>query len=165
MATEIKIPKLYRTETLDICGNKIKIKGYRGNDYAHVRTLEKIQNSASMSLIKIGKLDESTKDKKENSEWTDKEIEELKRLNDKFIDLKSEAKKIVSFLAQRGIKRFFYPGLNTEEIDKKPDIELDDVDITRIHKAMAKLSSDSPDTAGDVKGKGKSGKKSASKKK
>ncbi len=163
MATEIKIPKLYRTETLDICGNKIEIKGYRGNDYAHVRTLEKIQNSASMSLIKIGNLDKSTKDKKKNSEWTDEEIEELKILQDKYVDLKSEAKKIVSFLAQRGIKRFYYPRLKTEEIDKKPDIELDDVDITRIHKAMAKLSSDNPDTAGDAKGK--PGKKSASKKK
>lgn len=160
MNTEIEIPKLYRTETLDINGNKVEIKGYRGNDYAHVRTLEKIGTRVSELSIKLNRLTTNKTEDTTDSDWSKDELKELNKLQNEMIDIKADMQKIVYILAQRGIKRFYYPGLNTGEIDKKPDIEVDEVDITRIHQVMAKISSDNPDFKGDVKGKaGKKGRK------
>ena len=161
MNTEIEIPKLYRTETLEINGNKVEIKGYRGNDYIQARVLERQMikiNKLQMKLTKLSsdRLKENeaqgneekevkeTKDEEEEEEikinWKDNDIENLATLNEQMLDIRNDIEDIIYKLAQRGLKRFYYPGLSTKEIDNLEDIEVDEVTITEVHKAMARLS-------------------------
>ena len=147
--TEIKIPKLFKTETININGHDVEIKGLRGNDYALTLLLDKIQNRIAVLSIKLNKL---TKGKENDFDYSDEEFAEFLELKEKIEDIKEkEVRPLIEKLGQRGIKRAFYPDLNTDEIDKIPDNELDPITVRTVFNLMNQISysSSKPSEEGD----------------
>lgn len=156
-----KIPdQLYRTKELTLGnGEKVQIKGHRGGDYPLLKKLSKVERDAMKLSIKLSQLtttqnDEGLTINKLDSDLTDKEIDQLLDLRAKIEDLQDETRPLINKLAQRGVKRFYYPGKKTEEIDKIEDIELNMGEALSIHQAMNEL--DNPLSPNSVDDQGKS---------
>ncbi len=136
--SEVKIPKLFRTETINLNGNEIEVKGFRGNDYALTRSLDKIGNRVVTLRIKVNRL---LKGKEKDEDYSDKDIKEIEKLKDKIEDIKEgEVRPIINKLGQRGIKRAYYPDLNTDELDKISDVELDNNMLELVYNKMSEAS-------------------------
>lgn len=130
----IKIPKLYPTETVEIEGNKIELRGYKAGDRPYVILIEQIQLDMNPILKEIGEFqveimaliqDDTGK------QFTDEELKEagtldrvleitdqvnalklkVDEVSDRLIFGDSESDEMEGpgyLLAQRGLKRFFY---------------------------------------------------------
>jgi hypothetical protein len=136
---------LYRTKDVNLGGNTVvQIKGHRGSDFAILKALNKVESKTMKLTIKLNQVT-TEKDKDGNlvnkldSELDDKEIEELLNLREQIEDLQGEARPLIHKLAQRGLKRYFYPDLTTKELDEKPDIEINEGEKLGIHRAMDEL--------------------------
>ncbi len=181
----VDIPKLFRTKTIELNENKIELRGFRGSDYVHVDMMDDIRNKHLRLEGMINRLitarDENGKviyDEFTDSEsikqqvpkimadadLTDSEIEELHKLTDQTLKLTKDFRDIRSKVAQRGIKRFYYPELNTDELDNVEDIELDEIDESTIYNAMNSVSRKRRQTPSAEDGKGKQEKGKPSKK-
>lgn len=164
----IKIPKLYPTETVEIEGNKIELRGYKAADRPYVILIETIQKEMPRILTEMGKLQseyESIALKNDGKKFTDEELEKdgtlepVLELASKLSDLKLKMDEVGDrliygenesdedemegpgyLLAQRGLKRFFYPGQTTSEIDKLPDIEIARQHVMLVANTMISLS-------------------------
>jgi hypothetical protein len=146
--TKTKIPQLYKTETVDLNGNELEIKGFRGNDYAIVRTLNKIANETMAIQLKFAKI---TKDKEDvkMADLPEKDVQEIIKIRNEIEDKTEITQPLIEKLGQRGIKRAENPTIkSTEKIDEIPDRELDYPILRYIYEIMAQLSTP-PKTIGD----------------
>ena len=162
----IKIPKLYPTETVEIEGNKIELKGYKAADRPYVILIEKIQGDIHSILRKITELQSEITPLMHDEEGNLRSDEDLKKdgtldrvyeITDKANALQPEVNEVTDrlifgdsesdemegpsyLLAQRGLKRFFYPGQTTSEIDELPDIEIARQHVMLVANTMISLS-------------------------
>ncbi|MBZ2166295.1 hypothetical protein [Methanobacterium spitsbergense] len=137
---ESKIPKLFKTETIDINGTKVEIKGFRGNDYAILRTLNKIQNETLGIQTRYLKITKG----KEGTELTDEEINEAIPIRNEIEDLNEKTQPLIEKLGQRGIKRAFNPKIrSTDSIDKIPDVEIEYPYLRQVYGIMSRISTPS----------------------
>jgi hypothetical protein len=153
----IKIPKLYPTQKIEIEGNTIEIRGYKPIDKPYVISIQHIQKQIRPIMKKVGELqseiEEISRDEKGN-QLSDKELKDLGvfdriyEISDEIQDSTLEVEEITSklvdgdsdtdkmdgpayHLAQRGVKRFYYPNLSSGELD-----EMDDIDIGRYYASL-----------------------------
>ena len=180
----IEIPRLFRTSKIDLNGNEIELKGFRGSDYVHVDIMDEIRNKHIRVEGMINRLVTATDENGQviydefidstgikqrvpkimaDADLTDSEIEELHKLTGETLKLTKDFRDIRLKVAQRGIKRFFYPELNTDELDNVEDIELDEIDESTIYNAMNSVSRKRRQPSAED-GKGKQGKGKPSKK-
>ena len=180
----VTIPKLFREQTIELNGNEIKLRGFRGSDYVHVDMMDEIRNKHIRIEGMINRLVTATDENGQviydefidstgikqrvpkimaDTDLTDSEIEELHKLTDETLKLTKDFRDIRSKVAQRGIKRFYYQELNTDELDKVEDIELDEIDESTIYNTMNSVSRKRRQPSAED-GKGKQGKGKPSKK-
>ena len=115
--TKPKIPKFYKEEEITLYDEKVKISSYRviDNEYAIPFIKKQIE------------LEEYQKNKKTQS-------------NEKTAELVGELEELAHPLAQRGLKRFYYPETrNYKELDQIQDIEMDPATTLQIAGAMIGL--------------------------
>lgn len=149
----IKIPKLYPTETIEIEGNKIVINGMKAADKPFEIAVRHLRNQA----IKIqAQLNRIVKDDKDNlipdRDLSDESLDEVIKLRERLEDIMDDFIYIkddngdyelggpLYLMAQRGIKRFYYPDKNFDELDSLKDIPLVEGDIKLIANTMMGLS-------------------------
>jgi len=161
----VDIPRLFRTSKIDLNGNEIELRGFRGSDYVHVDMMDEIRTK-TMRLEGVKNRLTTAKDADGNiiydniivesqngekipqkipilrldADLTDEELDQLYRLTSETLQLTKDFREIRSKVAQRGLKRFFYPEKNTDEIDQIEDIELDEIDESDIYRAMNAVS-------------------------
>lgn len=179
----VNIPTLFREQTIDLNGHSIKLRGFRGSDYVHVDMMDEIRTK-TMRLEGIKNRLTTAKDADGNiiydtiiitddqgqeipqripklrldAELTDEELDQLQGLTNETLQLTKDFREIRSKIAQRGLKRFFYPDLNTDEIDQVEDIELDEIDESEIYRVMNTVSRKRrQDSVEDGKGKQEKG--------
>ena len=170
----MNIPRLYKTKTVTIETDEgnvdLKIRGFRGNDYDFIVSLDKIGNEINKQISRLTKVGKDAGKKNEDGEpikdYSEDDIDELKEIGNRVAELKGEAREINQQLGQRGVKRFYYSDKTTDELDELPDIELDDPDIIRVANAMRELSDlNRPSRKESDKGKSRTAKKPTPKKK
>ena len=142
-----KIPKLFKTEIVDINGTEIELKGYRGNDYTILRLLNKLANETVGINVRFKRIIKN----KNDDELTDEELSEAIKVRSEIEDIEEQMQPLISKLGQRGIKRAFNPTLNTEKIDKIPDVEIEYAFLKKIYKLMGDLSAPSSTDEGTGK--------------
>lgn len=169
MKAPIKIPKLYPTETIEIEGNKIELRGYKAADRPYVILVETIRKDLTPLLKELGDIErelESLRADDTGKKYSDEELEEMGALDKVFeltntiVDLQLKMDEIGSkliygepnpededemngpgyILAQRGLKRFYYPNTPTSELDEIEDIEIARQHIMLIANTMISLS-------------------------
>ena len=182
----VDIPRLFREQTIDLNGHEVKLRGFRGSDYIHVDMMDEIRTK-TMRLEGIKNRLTTAKDADGNilydnitvedengdkipqripmlrldADLTEEELDQLHGLTNETLQLTKDFREIRSKVAQRGIKRFFYPERNTDEIDQVADIELDEIDESDIYRAMNAVSRKRREVpAEDGKGKQEKGKHS-----
>jgi len=162
----MKIPKLYPTETIEIEGNKIELRGYKAADRPYVIFIEKIQMDMNPLLKEVGKFQSeilSLIEDDEGHQFTDEELEangtlekvlqiteevnkvklKIDEVGDRLIFGDSETDEMEGpgyLLAQRGLKRFFYPGQTSSELDTIEDIEIARQHVMLVANTMISLS-------------------------
>jgi hypothetical protein len=154
--TEIEeIPQLYKTRTIELNGNKLEIKGFRGKDYAIVRSINKLANETLIIQTKANRIIRikeeekiKTDDEIKINELSDKQLQSLIQLKNGIEDINGKTQPLIEKLGQRGIKRAFNPELSTEKLDKIPDIELEYAFLKEVYEIMAEISS-LPKSIGD----------------
>jgi hypothetical protein len=144
--TEVKIPTLFATKTVDINGTEIELKGFRGNDYAILRSLQKCYNQTMGIQVKVDKIFNGRK----VAELNDKEVKEIIQLRNEIEDLNKYTVPFVNRLGQRGLKRSYYPKLEGDELDKIPDIEIEDSFLKLVYKTMGEISKPNINNNGDT---------------
>jgi len=112
-----KIPKFYKEEEIILYGEKLKISSYRV-----------IDNEYALPFIKKQiELEEYQKNNKKQSGTTAAEIV-------------AEMEGLAYPLAQRGLKRYYYPDITrTEELDQLDDIDMDPKTALKVATAMIGL--------------------------
>ncbi|HEY0196893.1 MAG TPA: hypothetical protein VGC02_04900 [Methanobacterium sp.] len=156
-----EIPQLYRTKEIQLGKETVSIKGHRGGDYPLLKQLSKIEGEALKLTVQLNRVtsvkdDDGNLVNKSDLDLNDEELDKLIEIKEEIDDLQNETKPIIRKLAQRGVKRFYYPDKKTEEIDKIDDIELNDGDVLVIHQAMETMDKPlAPEEVGDVGGKSK----------
>ena len=133
---------LYRTKPVTLGnGETVQIKGHRGNDFSLLRKISKVEAKSMKLTIKLAKLT-TTKNNdgvtvnKPDADLTEKDINALMDMREKIDDLQDETRPVIMQLAQRGLKRFYYPDKKTSELDELPNIELNWGEALEIHQAM-----------------------------
>jgi len=129
-------------------GNKLEIKGFRGNDYAIVRSINKLANETLIIQTKANRIvkvkeEEETQDKEEivTEELTDKQLHELIQLKNKIEDINEKTQPFIEKLGQRGIKRAENPEIKSiDKLDKIPNRELDYPFLRLVYNIMSELS-------------------------
>lgn len=150
----IKIPKLYRTETIEIEGNKIEISGYKPADKEYEIAIRHIRKEVAdlqketneITLKEDGSL-------KDDSEVSEEELNRVQEIYQKIIEIqdamiygdpdrenKDRMEGPIGKLAQRGLKRFYYPNKTSSELDEINDIDIGEEYITMISSIMIALS-------------------------
>jgi hypothetical protein len=159
----MEIPRLFKTETIEIEGNEIELRGTRAIDSEYTVALEKKSNEINGMITKVNRFN---KNKKEDADYTDKEIEGIISLLDRISELKPEIIEIQNKIAQRGLKRFYFPEIkDTGKIDEVPDIEIDTDTAVLIVNTMIGIDTPSitPLAGEDLKKPGKRQQKKSSK--
>lgn len=165
---QIKIPKLYPTETIEIEGNKIELRGYKPSDRPLAILIETIQQDMNPIIREVGKLQTeltSLTIDEDGKELNDEELRESGKL-DRVYELTDEANTLTLkineisdrliygdlenpsdemegpgyLLAQRGLKRFYFPGVISSELDEIEDIEIARQHVMLIANTMISLS-------------------------
>jgi hypothetical protein len=147
----MEIPRLFKTETIEIEGNKIELRGTRPIDSEYTVPLEKARNKLISMSIKINQI---VQDKNEDKDYSDDDIKKLNDLNNQVVELRPELNELQHKIAQRGLKRFYFPEVkDTEEIDKIEDIPVDSDTAILIANTMMELDSKTitPPTGEDLK--------------
>lgn len=136
-----KIPKLYPTETIEIEGNKIELRGLKPSDKEYEIIIRKLRNEAIGLQIQTNRIirdeENNTKPDKDLSEEDSSKLVEIYNELD---DIGDQMDEVCMFLAQRGLKRFYYPGKTTSELDEIEDIEIIPGHAKTIADKMIKLS-------------------------
>jgi len=162
----IKIPSLYPQETIELGGNKITLREYKPMDKPLVFAIEEIQKKTRPIIQKVGEFQaeimEISQDNDGNA-LSDSELKEkglldrIYEITDKVQDMELELRRIADelidgdngtdelngpayLLAQRGLKRFYYPDTPTSKLDEIDDIELGRSYVTPITNIMIKLA-------------------------
>jgi hypothetical protein len=165
----IKIPKLYPTETISIEGNNIELRGYKAAERPYVILIETIQKEMPPLLTHIGGIEkeiQSLTQDEEGNRYSDEELESMGALDkvlnltNKITDIKLRIDEVSDkliygetnpenpdemsgpgyLLAQRGLKRFYYPNMSTTELDEIEDIEIARQHVMLIANTMISLS-------------------------
>ena len=103
----VKIPKFYKTRTVEIAGNEVEIRAWRVGDGPLVAKVMDLQ-------LQIEKID-----KEEDKD------------NIKFFELFTKQQDYAMVLAKRALKRFYVPEcrrMDAEELDQYECPELDEID-------------------------------------
>ena len=98
----MNIPRLYKTKTVTIETDEgnvdLKIRGFRGNDYDFIVSLDKIGNEINKQISKLSKVGKDTgkknKDGEPIKEYSEEDIDELKEIGNRIAELKGEAREI-----------------------------------------------------------------------
>jgi hypothetical protein len=112
-----KIPRFYKEEELIIYGEKVKISSYRV-----------IDNEYALPFIKKQiELEEYQKNNKKQS-------------GEKAAEMVAEMEELAYPLAQRGLKRYYYPNImKTNELDQTEDIDMDPKTALKVAATMIGL--------------------------
>lgn len=162
----IKIPKLYPEETITIGKEKIVIREYKPMDKPFVIAIQALQKELQPVMKKIGELQVKINKlilDEDGNQISDKELEEkgiideVYKITDEVNNLKEDIDKVADqliegdseedefagpayFLAQRGLKRFYYPDTTSTELDELPNIEIGKRYVTIISNTMIELA-------------------------
>lgn len=122
----LTIPELYPTETIEIAGHEIKLKGYKVEDKEFEIQIRHLRNEAIQIQIATNKIIRDKEDKiKPDQDLTEEELEKLGQLHNKLDDIADQMDEVCMLLAQRGLKRFYYDEDKTaEELDEIKNISL-----------------------------------------
>lgn len=154
-----KIPRLYKTQTTTIEGNEIELKGYRLVDNEYIVPLQEARNQLSKKSIELNKI---AGNYQEDEPVKSEDLEKMTQIADEIDQLKPEVEELNHRIAQRGLKRFYYPEVKeTDEIDALEDIEIDPENEILITNIMLNIGT--PTTPGKESGKGKQRKKAEKK--
>ncbi len=156
--TEIKIPKLYKTQIVNIEGTDVEIRGYRFIDNEIIVLIRQLTHDLAKLKRKTDKL--VTDETKKDAEYTDEEYDKIQESWKELERLRTDLEGLQYKLAQRGLKRAFYtdPKKNytSEELDELPDIEIDIEDAQEIAGIMMDIKAPKTGNKGDTKKQEKS---------
>jgi len=145
----IKIPQLCPTEKIKIEGNKIELRGYKAADKEFEIAVKHLRNEAMIVQGKLNRIIRTEEGEiKPDKDFTEEEFQDLIKLYDEIdeianqmlYDENGEMKGPLALLAQRGLKRFYYPGKTSSELDEIEDIEITEGDAKLIGNTMISLA-------------------------
>ncbi|BDZ68601.1 hypothetical protein [Methanobacterium ferruginis] len=153
--TPIKIPNLYPEEEIIIVGNSVKIKGYKPADKPYEIQIRHLRTQALEVQKKVNEIIRKEDNTiKPDAELTDDEMKRLKKLHEEILNIgdfiiygdperenQDQMEGPAWKLAQRGIKRYYYPDKTSSELDEIEDIELAEGHVKQIANIMIRLSS------------------------
>lgn len=141
MKASIKKPNLYPTETIEIGDEKIVLSGYKPFDRPLEIQIRHLRLKAIELQIKINKIvrdeDNNTKPDKD---LTEEEAKSLIEVYNELDELGDDMDDACMLLAQRGLKRFYYPDKTSSELDEIDDIKIPMGYASMIADKMIKLS-------------------------
>ncbi|MDY9922794.1 hypothetical protein [Methanobacterium sp.] len=158
----IKIPNLIPVEKLEIANNQVTISGFKASDKVYEIAIQHIRKRGLELQAKVNKIiftEEDIDGKKELRRRNDIDISEeerneiLKLMNDVddldyqlvYGDKEDQIDEDrmngpMALLAQRGLKRYYYPGKTSSELDEIDDIEITEGDVKAIANTMINLT-------------------------
>lgn len=158
----IKIPDLVPAETLEIGGQKVTISGFKASDKVYEIAIKHIKNQGLEIQARLNKVllieeeieGEKTLRRKNDNELTEEEkdlilgfMDEVEDLDYKLVygdneDLVNEDRMSgpMALLAQRGLKRFYYPNTTSSKLDEIEDIKITEGDTKLIANTMINLA-------------------------
>ncbi len=188
----VKIPRLFRSKTINVEGEDIELRAYKVIDNEYVIPLQKKRNeiiTLSLRLFKLSHKEDGTIEREVDGEtievpktvdktafdYTEEDFNEVTRINNELDDLKEKVDQYSAKIAQRGLKRFYYKdepeykearrdNQLTEYIDSLPDIPVDFDNQRLIANTMIELGSPTNPPKPDVEEDGKGKQKRGQKK-